>query len=839
MEIHHVVRHGFTCSALPDDTFRVAEFTGVEAVSQTFEFEVELVSHDADIDFEDVIDKPATLTVARGDDGEAEISGIVADFIQSYQIEGKNGYKYLYRVVLVPRLWRLSLSTQSRIFQDLTVRDIVSGVLDEAGVDHEWNLSESYEPREYTTQYKETDLDFVQRLLEFEGIRYYFRHEGGRETLVLSDDASDAPDIEGDPSLVYTSRGAPQTDAVLGFTARRRLVTGTAETKDYNYRTPGTELYSKSAIETTAATGVASDSMTHTMTQGRTKSLTVVRNEELESGRLVMTGTSNCFQLRTGFRFDLESHFRSDLNQSYLVTRVVHRGSEADVLGAGAGSDRESGYRNEFTCVPASVPYRPPRITPVPKLPGVLTAKVESAGGEYAPIDDQGRYRVRFPFDLGKEGAAQATKPVRLAQPYSGPEYGQHFPVHKDAEMVVACVDGNVDRIIGLSTVPNPAQASPVTSENQTENTIRTAAENHIVLDDRKGKVGIDIMTPTASSRIHLGADKDAVQGIQYTTKGTQTIQADGGVFIKVGKVGDHLAAITGSKDVKELMANLTKVDGAIGIGLAAIGAGKGFLKNADFWQSTINTVIGTTLGLKWDGLFATADGGILVGTPAGISAYAGADGIGLSTLAGIDLTAAQNGINLAVGQGGVNIGVGLGDIDMANGKGDIKVNSKTGNVLTEAHDNILFTSHKKNFHVQAPDASGNVSFMAGNDFEIEAKKNGKAEYGEKLTVKVGKSAEFKVQDKITFKCGQSSIVMSSDGSVTIKGGQNEIKLGASGIKVKAGTKLSMEGPMGVDIAGMQVNLKGDVGASMKVGGSEVSVNPAMAKVKGPLNMIG
>ena len=177
MEIHSVVRHAFSCSALEGDTFEVAEFSGREAISQTFEFEIELVSRDEAVDFEDVINKPATLSIARGDDEASDIHGIVVDFIQSYEIEGFDGYKqYLYRVVLMPRLWRLGLSTQSRIYQDLTVqRDRHPASSMTRASTTSGTSRDSYEPREYTTQYKETDLEFVQRLLEFEGIRYYFR----------------------------------------------------------------------------------------------------------------------------------------------------------------------------------------------------------------------------------------------------------------------------------------------------------------------------------------------------------------------------------------------------------------------------------------------------------------------------------------------------------------------------------------------------------------------------------------------------------------------------------------------------------------------------------------
>ncbi|MGB3543182.1 type VI secretion system tip protein TssI/VgrG [Rubrivirga sp.] len=834
MEIHHVVRHEFTCSALEDDTFQVAEFNGRESISQTFEFEVDLVSRDEAIDFEDVINKPATLSIARGGDEASEINGIVVDFVQSYEVEGFDGYKrYLYRVVLVPRLWRLGLSNQSRIFQDLTVQDIVTNVLKDAGVDHEWNLAGSYEPREYTTQYKESDLDFVQRLLEFEGIRYYFRHEDGNDTVVMSDDAGDSEPIEDEPVLPYNNLGSPLTDAVLGLTARRRLVTLGTETKDYNYRTPAADLLTK-ADDRDPETGFLSDSMIHTGTQTRSDALTKIRAEEFETQRLVMTGSSNCFRLRTGFRFDLEGHFRKDINQSYLITEVTHRGSEADVLGAGTGGDRESGYQNEFTCVPASAPYRPPRITPIPKLPGVLTAKVESAGGEYAPIDDQGRYRVRFPFDLGKEGAAQATKPVRLAQPYSGPEYGQHFPVHKDAEMVVACVDGNVDRIIGLSTVPNPNQASPVTKNNQTENTVLTAAGNRIMLQDLKGKVGVDIKTPTAKSRIHLGAAEDAVEGIQSSTDATQSIHAGNGVFIKTGKLMGDPDFVMAAKDLGDMGSAMTAVDGAIGVALAALGVGSGFLKNKSFWQSFVNTGAGTAAGLLLPGIFMASEGGIIMGTTAGISAYAGTGGIGLTTTSGIDLTSATMGINLMAGTGGISMGVGSGDIDMANGRGDIKVNSKTGNILTEAQDDIRFKSKEKNFSVKT---KLNIHLEADKQFSGMAET---IEFGADKSVEVsaGTHIELKADDKITLKCGQSSIAMSKDGSITIKAGQNKIEMGASGIEVKAAAQLKMKGTAGAELAGMNVKVKADVQAALEGVMADVK-GSGIASIKGALTKVG
>ena len=223
---------------------------------------------------------------------------------------------------------------QSRIYQHLNIQEIVSGILDDAEVEHEWQLSESYEPREYTTQYKETDLDFVQRLLEYEGIWYSFTHEDGKDTVVFCDDASSTPVTEGDASVPYSHADGLRPDdsleTIRDFIARQRLVTGKTELKDYNYRTPETELLSESEIDGELATGKTSDSMTHVDTPSRSDRLAIVRNEEIEATRLVMTGTGDCLRFRAGYRFDLRDHYREGLNQTYLLTSVTHTGRQPD-----------------------------------------------------------------------------------------------------------------------------------------------------------------------------------------------------------------------------------------------------------------------------------------------------------------------------------------------------------------------------------------------------------------------------------------------------------------------------------------------------------------------------
>lgn len=172
----------FETPALAPETFHVVKFTGEEAVSQLSRFEIELVSDDPEIVFADVINQPATLTVLRGEE-EVPIHGLIADFQQG----GRTADLYGYRAVLVPRIWLLSINFQSRIFQKLAVDAIVSQVLEEAGFagqDFRFELSGSYPDREYCVQLQETDLDFVQRLLEHEGIHYFIEH-GETDVLVM------------------------------------------------------------------------------------------------------------------------------------------------------------------------------------------------------------------------------------------------------------------------------------------------------------------------------------------------------------------------------------------------------------------------------------------------------------------------------------------------------------------------------------------------------------------------------------------------------------------------------------------------------------------------------
>ena len=184
----------------------------------------------------------------------------------------------------------------------------------------------------------------------------------------------------------------------------------------------------------------------------------------------------------------------------------------------------EPTFECKFEAIPFSIEFRPFRKTPVPKVSGIMSARIQSgAGDEYAFIDDHGRYKAKMLFDLSDKSSGEATMPIRLTQGYSGPGYGIHFPNHEDTELLWSCVDGNPDRPIGLGTVPNPSSATPVTSQNKMQNVIRTAAGNELIMDDTSGETQISFTT-TDTNKISLD-DKD--DKIEVTTKDKHKLTMD------------------------------------------------------------------------------------------------------------------------------------------------------------------------------------------------------------------------------------------------------------------------------------------------------------------------
>ncbi|MEM9997863.1 MAG: type VI secretion system tip protein TssI/VgrG [Bacteroidota bacterium] len=541
----------FECASLPPDTFDVLRFVGTEAISSLYTYEVLLASEDEDVDMDSVLDGVSRFILVR-DGEEVTVNGIVVDFEQLGQVPDHT----IYRAVLKPAFWNLTQSTQSRVFQNLSVVDIVSDVLGD--VAFRFDLKGSYDARTYCVQYRETDFAFVSRLLEFEGIAYYFEQSASKDTVVFTDYQSYEP-IDGDDTIAYDPEGSLRQDieeAVTALSYRKRAVPGRVVLKDYNYETPEQEL----RAEAGQAGPTYYDYGQHFEDLSTGKRLAKVRVEELQSQREVIRGQSDCAGFQTGYTYALERHYRSDFNKDYLLIEIRHEGSQGqakgDVLGysmamslIGDGNDKATLYRNAFVSIPATVPFRPARTTPLPEVPGVLTARIESAGGDnYAYLDEDGRYRVKMPFDLESTTKGSSSKPVRLTQPHAGADYGMHFPNHDQVEMIWACVNGDVDRPIALGVVPNASTKSPSRSPNRMQNVLRTFSGNQMVMDDTVDKATVQVNTPDENT-VLLDDAEDRIH-IVTTKKHTATLD-DKNARIRLKTTSGHLVTMQDKGDKK------------------------------------------------------------------------------------------------------------------------------------------------------------------------------------------------------------------------------------------------------------------------------------------------
>jgi type VI secretion system secreted protein VgrG len=511
--------------ALSPDAVKLFELGGREAISQLFGFEVHLVTTDpAGLDEEAVLASPAVLVFERGGNEVRRVGGMIASVQDRLESETVHA---AYTLSFVPRAYRLTLVTTSEIFMDLSVPDIVKKKLERAGLvsgdDFELRLG-SYPSREFVVQYQETDLAFVSRLAEHLGIYFFFEQSDDKDVIVFADKNSGSKPIAGDAHVAFRSRG--ERTGVHALSSLTKTVPSRYVVKDYNYRTPGVALLAQASQ--TDGGGYIVEYGAHFKTPDEGAKIAQVRAEELRASRKVFTGTSDAQALAAGATFKLEGHARGDVE--LLLTEVTHRAVQGALGMGGAGEHK---YENEFQAIPYETQYRPPRITPKPRVPGVITGTIDAAAkGPYAELDGDGRYRVRFMFDTGDAGDGKASRLVRMAQPHSGGGYGMHFPLRSGVEVILAFVEGDPDRPIIAGTVPNPASPGPVGSKNAARNIIRTGGNNEINMDDTGGSERIKFSSPFGDTVIQLGAPNEPEEGVAITTKKQYSAVVDAGTNV-------------------------------------------------------------------------------------------------------------------------------------------------------------------------------------------------------------------------------------------------------------------------------------------------------------------
>ncbi len=542
--------YSFRIRTVPDDSFTVAQFRGEEhGLSRDFRFTLSLVTK-TDLLPKTVIGNPATLEMRWGGT-PIFLHGIVTTFYR----ENDTPTGMSYRAVISSPLYPLRLNTGNRVFINRTVPQILEEVLltaDYAKDDFSINLDPktTYPVREYVVQYNETDYDFIVRLLARSGIFFTFESDKDKTRILFRDQSTTRPFLPGVSELMYQ----PQTGAVrsvetiYALSPQARLLPGQTLLTDYNYRTPDFHLEASKNAESGQAKGTTSLYGDHFKTVEEGQQMATIRQQSLDVQRESYIGETDCRGIRPGFRLKVSQHPNEALNGDYLVINVTHAADQGAALEMG-GSVKGATYKNIVQMIRADVPFRPP-IPENRQLLGLFTARVETNGPKYAYLDDQGRYRVRTDFDRGSAAQGEASHPVRMMQPYGGNNYGMHFPLHAGTEVVLACVNGDLDRPVLMGTLANPTTPSVVTSENNTQNIIRTAGGNELVMDDLVKQERIELFTANRKNILTLDANAEGHKVRLATEEGEMEIFAKKTLLVESGDTqtvqagNDHIVTV-------------------------------------------------------------------------------------------------------------------------------------------------------------------------------------------------------------------------------------------------------------------------------------------------------
>ena len=559
---------------LGDNVLLVTGFRGHEEISTLFSFELNLIAENSTvIDFSQLVGNGIALSVATPGEGEAVewryFNGMCARFSQGNRNEEFTSYY----AEVVPQVWLLTRRFQSRIFQQKSIPDILKEVLQ--GFDCDFQLQGQYEYREYCVQYRETDFDFASRLMEEEGIFYFFKHTESGHKMIIADSSVAHIDVPGLTKAKYdvVEGGSPQADHIFEWRKTQALRAAKYSVWDHNFQQPTQNLEAKESIMTSVQAGT----VTHQLKGQASEPLEIydfpggyavrfdginpsggeqpdrlqkilddnkrtvkLRMEAEAVQSLTVHGSSGCRNFVAGHKFSLERHF--DANGDYVLVAVTHDASMVNPYRAGSnGADLN--YSNIFTCIPYQLPYRPPRRTPKPFVQGVQNALVTGPPGEEIFPDKYGRVKVQFYWDRQGKKDANSSCWLRVGTLWAGKGWGSLNIPRIGQEVIVAFVEGNPDEPVIISSVYNretmPANTLPDKKVicGLKSNTYKGGGYNEMSMDDTAGKEKISI---------HAQYDMDTVVEHDHTEtiKNNAQIEISNGTYkhnVKTGTADYHV----------------------------------------------------------------------------------------------------------------------------------------------------------------------------------------------------------------------------------------------------------------------------------------------------------
>jgi type VI secretion system secreted protein VgrG len=586
---------------LGKDKLLLVGLNGHEGISQLFSFQVEVLAEIAtEIAFDKLLGQKATIEVEPSTGKKRYFNGIVNRIM-----EGEQGSIFReYTLEVVPQFWLLTRQARSRIFQHITVPDILKKLFE--GLDTSFELQGNFSERDYCVQYRESDFNFACRLMEEEGVFYFFKHDQGGHKMVVANSPTSHPEVPIASTVIYETieGGTREESRVHSWIKMQELRSGKYTLWDHSFELPHKHLEASKTTLDSVAVGTVSHKLNVANNQKLelydfpgeyaqrfdgvnasggdqasvlqkvfedNKRTVEIRMQEETVPAVLIQGSSQCGQFTSGHKFNLQRHFNAD--GSYVLATVLHSCRQDNYRSSGSTFS----YNNSFTCLPMALPFRPPRTAAKPTIPGTQTAVVVGPSGKELFTDKYGRVKVQFHWDREGKNDADSSCWIRVGQVWAGKRWGASFWPRIGQEVIVDFLEGDPDQPIIVGGVYNAEQMPPYLGEGldpkhkndpnvsgiKSNTTLGGVGFNEIRFDDTKGKEQVFIhaernleMTTKSESLARTYANRHQIIGYEKDgSKGgdqREMVYQDKHLKIhrnQIEQIGDSMQLLVGGVD--------------------------------------------------------------------------------------------------------------------------------------------------------------------------------------------------------------------------------------------------------------------------------------------------
>ena len=507
-------RQAAVMTPLGEDVLLLKHFTATEQLGRPFRIELELLSEQHELKFEDIIGQNVSVRLALANGKSRYFNGYVSRFVQA----PSQGDLACYRATLVPWLWFMTRLADCRIFQELSAPDIIQQVFRDHGfTDFKVSLSDTYRKRDYCVQYRETDFNFVSRLMEQEGIYYFFEHENGKHVLVLADSKSahqPFPEFE-KINHRFVDQPGIEEDYIYDLTVEKEVQSGIVSLNDFDFEKPKNALMAKATVTRSHAVPNLEqyDYPGEYVEFSDGEAYARRRIEALQAQYEQINARARSKGICTGHLFTLEGHTRGDQNREYLVTAAAYE-IRLDPYGSTPERGRADFFLCSFTAIQAETPFRTARTTPIPTIQGPQTALVVGPAGEEIHTDKYGRVKVQFHWDHRGKADENSSCWIRVSQLWAGKGWGAIYLPRIGQEVIVEFLEGDPDRPLITGRVYNAESMPPYPLPDQkTVTSVKSNSSkggrgfNEIRFEDSKG-----------DEQIFVHAEKDLNTRVKHNT---------------------------------------------------------------------------------------------------------------------------------------------------------------------------------------------------------------------------------------------------------------------------------------------------------------------------------